>query len=374
MGNRPRLRDDLRELEGYHSPQVEVAVRLNTNESPYSPPAEFVAAWTDEIARFPLHRYPDRGANALRAGLAESLSQPAGRLFCANGSNEVLQTIMLAYGGPGRRALVFEPTYALHAHISRITGTGVVEGERDEVFRLDPDAVTVAIDEHRPDVVFLCSPNNPTGIVDSPATVRAAVDALDANGGGLLVVDEAYGEFAPWSALELVSDDVALVVSRTYSKVWSMAAVRLGFCIAPSWLVDDLDKVVLPYHLSVPTQIAGRLALQWGQEMAARVEALVHERQRLVARMTAIGGMTVFESGANFVLFRPEPGAGGAPTDGSNPVADSGQHLWEALLGKGVLVRNFARWPRTDGCLRVTVGTPEEDDAFLSALEEILEP
>ena len=142
--------------------------------------------------------------------------------------------------------------------------------------------------------------------------------------------------------------------------------------IAPSWLVDDLDKVVLPYHLSVPTQIAGRLALGWQQEMADRVEALVNERRRLVERMAVIPGMTVFESGANFVLFRPGAGAGGFPTNGANPVADAGQHLWEALLAKGVLVRNFARWPRTDGCLRVTIGTPEEDDAFLTALEGIL--
>jgi histidinol-phosphate aminotransferase len=366
LGHRPAVRDDLQALEGYHSPQVAVAVRLNTNESPYAPPPEFVDAWLEELRAVPLHRYPDRAARALRDALGAHLGQPAGRIFCANGSNEVLQTMLLTYGGPGRRALVFEPTYALHSHISRITGTEVVAAERRSDFTLAPEAVAARIAEHRPDVVFLCSPNNPTGIVEGEAVIEAALAAIVGARRGLLVVDEAYGEFAPRSALGLVDDERPLVVARTYSKVWSMAALRLGFCVAPSWLVEQLEHVVLPYHLSMPTQTAGRLALAWQQEMKDRVEALVGERERLVERLTALPGLTVFPTGANFVLVRAEPRPGEAADD-------AGQRVWEDLLARGVLVRNFARWPRTAGCLRITVGTPEEDEAFLAALEEVLE-
>ena len=364
-GHRPAVRDDLQALEGYHSPQVSVAVRLNTNESPFAPPPEFVDAWVEELRAFPLHRYPDRAARGLREELGRHLGQPAARIFCANGSNEVLQTLLLTYGGPGRTALMFEPTYALHSHISRITGTGVVGVDRRPDFTVEPSEVADAIATHRPDVVFLCSPNNPTGIVESAATIDAAVGAIAANGRGLLVVDEAYGEFAPRSALGLVDDERPLVVARTYSKVWSMAALRLGFCVAPDWLVAELENVVLPYHLSVPTQSAGRLALAYQDEMKTRVEALVSERERLVQRMAVHPGLEIFPSGANFVLIRPPARAG-------EDRVDAGLRVWNGLLERGVLVRNFAAWPRTPGCLRITVGTRDEDDAFLGALEEVL--
>jgi len=363
--HRPAVRDDLQALEGYHSPQVSVAVRLNTNESPFGPPPEFVDAWVEELRAFPLHRYPDRAARALREELGHHLGQPPGRIFCANGSNEVLQTLLLTYGGPGRTALMFEPTYALHAHISRVTGTGVVAVDRRPDFSVEPAAVARHIAEHRPDVVFLCSPNNPTGIVESDETIGAALEAIGANARGLLVVDEAYGEFAPRSALGLVDGDRPLVVARTYSKVWSMAALRLGFCVAPEWLVAELENVVLPYHLSVPTQSAGRLALAYRDEMKRRVESLVGERERLVERMAVHPGLQIFPSGANFVLIRPPA------RPGEDPV-DAGLRVWTGLLERGVLVRNFAAWPHTRGCLRITVGTRDEDDVFLAALEEVL--
>jgi histidinol-phosphate aminotransferase len=350
---RPRLRDDLSELAGYHSPQVDVSVRLNTNESPYPPPPAFMEAWRTEVAAIPFHRYPDRAAGGLRTALGGFLGQPAGRLFCANGSNEVLQTLLLAFGGPGRRAAVFEPSYVLHSHIARVTGTGVVVGERDSGFHLDPDAVRRLLVDQRPEVVFLTSPNNPTGMVEDRETLEMVLEHAP----GLVVVDAAYAEFSPWSAVDLVDDERPLVVVRTYSKVWSMAALRLGFCVAPAWLVADLEKVVLPYHLSLATQLAGTLALQYRDERAARVEAIVAERERLSAALAGLDGVTVHPSGANFVLFRP-PGDGHA--------------TWEALLAKGVLVRDFSRWPRLEGCLRVTVGRPEENDAFVTALKEVL--
>jgi histidinol-phosphate aminotransferase len=351
-------RDDLVALDGYHSPQLEVDVRLNTNESPYPPPREFVDRWLGALAEVPLHRYPDRAARLLREGLASHHGQRVDRVFCANGSNEVLQTLLLTYGGAGRRALVFEPTYALHSHIAHICGTAVLTAERTDDFTVSPTEAGMLIAAERPEVVFLCSPNNPTGTVESRATVEALLAALVDHGPGLLVVDEAYGEFADWSALELVADDVPLVVVRTYSKVWSMAALRLGFCVAPPAIVQELDKVVLPYHLSSATQLAGTTALDFDAAMRERVAALVAERHRLASALARLPGLTVYPSGANFVLVRP--------------VGD-GHAVWERLVARGVLVRDFSRRPRLEGCLRITVGTVEENDAVLDALREVLE-
>ncbi|HEY3830922.1 MAG TPA: histidinol-phosphate transaminase [Acidimicrobiia bacterium] len=355
-GRLPQPRDDLRELEGYHSPQLDVHVRLNTNESPYAPPVEFVDRWLGAVRDAELHRYPDRGAVSLRAAIAKQLDQPADRVFCANGSNEVLQTILLTYGGPGRNALIFEPTYALHSHIARITSTGVLDHERGDDFHIDVDAAVARVRAERPAVVFVCSPNNPTGTVEPQSTVRALVDAV-AEHRGLLVVDEAYGEFADNTAIDLISDARPLVVVRTYSKVWSLAATRLGFCVAPPAIVAELEKVVLPYHLSVATQLAGTVALDFRDAMLERVAGLVEERGRVFAQLAARGDVEVFPSGANFILMRPH--------------ADS-HTVWSALVERGVLVRDFSRWPRVEGCLRVTIGTPDENRAFLEALDGVL--
>src|SRR4051812_14656425 len=234
-GKRVQPRDDLRALDGYHSPQVDVAVRLNTNESPYSPPAEFVARYSTALAEIDWNRYPDRGAEDLRDALGAFLGQPRQRLLCANGSNEVLQTLLLTYGGAGRRALMFEPTYALHAQIARTTATEIVAGERAADYSIDVGPAAALMRATQPSVVFVCSPNNPTGTIESKETVEQLL-AVASETGSLLVVDEAYGEFAPWSAIELVDDDRPLVVVRTYSKVWSLAAVRLGFAVGPHWV------------------------------------------------------------------------------------------------------------------------------------------
>jgi histidinol-phosphate aminotransferase len=354
---RPEPRDDLRALEGYHSPQVDVQVRLNTNESPYPPPAAFVDRYAESLRAVDWHRYPDRGARALRDKLGAFLGQPPARLLCGNGSNEVLQTLLLTYGGAGRRALMFEPTYALHAQIARGTGTEVVAGERGAGYEIDATAGAALIARERPAVVFVCSPNNPTGTVESRETIEALLDAADAVG-AVLVVDEAYGEFAPWSALELVDESRSLVVVRTYSKVWSLAAVRLGFAVAPTWMIGELEKVLLPYNLSVPTQIAGTIALEFVDEMKARVAALVEERGRLLAALSEMDGIEVCPSGANFLLFRV--------------TKNDAHECWKRLLEHDVLVRDFSSWPRVEGSLRVTVGTPDENDAFLAAMREEL--
>ncbi|HEY8092860.1 MAG TPA: aminotransferase class I/II-fold pyridoxal phosphate-dependent enzyme, partial [Acidimicrobiales bacterium] len=326
------IRDDLESLQGYHSPQVSVAVRLNTNESPEPPPAAWRDALAAELSRLQWHRYPDRDARELRAAIGESHGVPAEQVFAANGSNEVLQTLLLAFAGPGRQVATFEPTYQLHAHIARLTGATVTEGERRDDFTLDLAEVRRVIIAAQPTVTFLCSPNNPTGLVEPEATVREVLDLVP----GLLVVDEAYGQFAPWSAMGLVDEDRPLVVTRTYSKTWSMAAARLGYLVGPAWLVAELGKVALPYHLDAAKQIAGRLALQFANEMDARVEQIIGERERVAAALARLP-LDVVPSGANFILFRP--------------INMPGRQVWQELLDRSILIRDCSGWPRLTDCL-----------------------
>ena len=348
-----KVRDDLDQLEGYHSPQVDVAVRLNTNESPYPPPAAWQDAFAEEVKRIQFQRYPDREATALRAAIGDQHGVGPECVLAANGSNEVIQAVCLAFGGAGRSAAVFKPTYLMHSHIARITGTTVVEGERGPDFSLDLDEVERVVSAHAPAITFLCSPNNPTGRLEPPE----AVDRLLGLTRGLVVVDEAYGQFAPRSAIEQIADDRPLVVVRTFSKTWSMAAARLGYLVGPAEIVRALEGVLLPYHLDTVKQAAGRLALRYKTEMEERVASIVEERGRLVAGLSDLA-VDVWPSAANFILFRPQAGDGDA--------------VWQGLLDRSVLVRNCASWPRLEGCLRVTVGTPEENDAFLAALAEVL--
>jgi histidinol-phosphate aminotransferase len=358
-------------MEGYHSPQLDVDVRLNTNESPEPPPAAWVARAGSLAGDIDWHRYPDRSAVALRSAIGQLHGVGPEQVFVANGSNEVLQCLLLAYGGPDRCAALWEPTYALHAHISRLTGTEVVSGERAADFSLDVAAVERTIAAHRPSVAFLCSPNNPTGMVDPPSVIQAVLDAVSAVD-GLLVVDEAYGQFAEHSALALIDEQAPLVVTRTFSKTWAMAGARLGYLVGPSPVVEQCWKVALPYHLDAYKQALGVSALAHVAEMEGRVARLVAERERLVAAMEALG-LHVWPSGANFVLFRP---AGSAPADASaaTDAAADGDRVWAALVDQGVLVRNCSSWPRLAGCLRATVGTPAENDALVAALGRVLAP
>jgi len=354
MSALPPVRPDLELTEGYHSPQVDAEVRLNTNESPFPPPA----AWSEELlaalAEVSFNRYPDRPATELRAAIAELHAVTPAEVFCANGSNEVLQSVLLAYGGPGRRACMFEPTYALHSHISRIVGTEVVRGQRAENFLISVPEAMALLRETKPDVTFLCSPNNPTGRVEPRPTVEAIVDAAP----GLVIVDEAYGQFAPWTALSLRGPTrPGLVVSRTFSKTWAMAGARLGYLIADPQVVEACEAVVLPYHLSAQTQLAGLLALRHQDEMEARVALISEERGRVAAALSDLA-VESWPSDANFILFRP--------------VHEEAEQVWKGLLEHSVLVRNCAGWDGLPDCLRVTIGTPDENDRFLNALKECL--
>ena len=347
------LRDDLGDLEGYHSPQVDVAVRLNTNESPYPPPDAWRAALLDELASLPFHRYPDRQAAELRQAIAKIHGVGPEQVLGANGYNEVIQAVCLAFGGPGRAAAVFRPTYLMHSHIARITGTPVVEGDRDADYALDMGEVERVVGGEQAAITFLCSPNNPTGMLEPPE----AIERVLALGRGLVVVDEAYGQFSPRSAIEQVRDGRPLVVVRTYSKTWSMAAARLGYLVGPADLISAVEGVLLPYHLDAMKQAAGRLALRFQSEMEARVAMIVEERGRLTTALSQLS-VDMWPSAANFILFRPR--------------AKDGEKVWEELVERSVLVRNCTSWPRLEGCLRVTVGTATENSAFLSALGEVL--
>ncbi|MGQ0465951.1 MAG: histidinol-phosphate transaminase [Sporichthyaceae bacterium] len=348
------LREDLRGRTAYGAPQLDVPVRLNTNENPYPPSAALAADLAAAVgaAATSLNRYPDRDAMALRRELAAYLGHDLteDQIWAANGSNEILQQILMAFGGAGRVALGFEPSYTMHRLIAQATGTGWVSGYREGDFTLDADNVLAQIAAHAPAVVFLTSPNNPTGTSLPLEVVEAVYAATD----GVVVVDEAYAEFArdgvP-SALTLLPGRPRLVVSRTMSKAFAMAGLRLGYLAADPRLVECLLLVRLPYHLSELTQVAARVALRHHADLLGKVNALRLERDRVVDELRA-EGFDVVPSDANFVLF------GGF---------DDAAVVWQGLLDQGVLIRDVG----LPGMLRVTVGLPEENDAFLDALRKL---
>lgn len=356
------LRPDLRGRSAYGAPQIEVPVALNTNENSYPVPEVVAAAMTSavqECARG-LNRYPDREFTALREALAAYLSrsgtalEPA-QVWAGNGSNEVLLHLLQAFGGPGRTALGFTPAYSMHPIITTTTGTGWVDGVRGVAgggaFDLDVTSAVAQVREHRPDVVFLCSPNNPTGTALGLDVVEAVHDET----GGLVVVDEAYAEFArpgTPSALTLLAGRPRLVVTRTMSKAFALAGGRLGYLAGDPALVDALRLVRMPYHLSTPTQAVALAALAHADLMLETVGVVKAQRDRIVTALTAMG-LDPVPSDANFVLF------GG--------LADS-RATWQALLDRGVLVRDVG----IEHYLRVTAGTPQETTAFLDALAEIV--
>jgi histidinol-phosphate aminotransferase len=349
------IRDDLRGQSPYGAPQLDVAVRLNTNENSYPLPDAVVDAIGKAVHAElrDLNRYPDRDAVALRTDLAGYLGHglTTANLWAANGSNEVQQQLLQAFAGPGRTALGFGPSYSMHPLLAAGTGTRWIGALRDPDFGLTPDSAVAQLRQHDPDLVFLCSPNNPTGTVLDPAVVDAVLAATR----GMVIVDEAYAEFArpgTPSALALLPDHPRLVVTRTMSKAFGFAGGRLGYLAADTAVVDAVQLVRLPYHLSALTQAAARAALAHRDALLATVDAIKQERDRIVSVLRG-RGVRVADSDANFVLFQ---------------VGVDQRVAWRALLDRGVLVRDVG----LPGWLRVTAGTPEETDAFLSSAEEIL--
>lgn len=364
LGSLP-LRDDLRDRSPYGAPVIDVPVRLNVNENSFAVPAEVTAEIHARIADITasLNRYPDREFSGLRDLLAgyltgvvrgegaADLAITPDMVWAANGSNEVLFHILQAFGGPGRTVLGFTPSYSMHPLITRSTGADWVEVPRGEGFAITAEAARRAIDEHDPDVVFLCTPNNPTGNRTPLDVIEAVCDAAR----GIVIVDEAYAEFAGpdfQSALALLPGRPRLVVSRTMSKAFAFAGARVGYAAADPALIDGLRLVRMPYHLSTLTQAAAEAALQHPDALLAGVHELSRQRDRMVEELRALG-FDVIESDANFVLF--------------SGVSDPSL-LWQRLVDRGVLIRDVG----IPGSLRVNAGTPEETTAFLTAVGDIL--
>jgi histidinol-phosphate aminotransferase len=354
------VRDELRGKSPYGAPQLDVPVRLNTNENPYPLPEPLVERITERVreAARNLNRYPDRDAVELRTELAKYLTKTGGHpvglenVWAANGSNEVIQQLLQTFGGPGRTAIGFEPSYSMHALIARGTGTGWISGPRDEDFTIDVAAAEKAIAEHRPDVVFVTTPNNPTGNAVAPEAVLALYEAAQAAKPSMVILDEAYIEFSHGrSLLPLLADRPHLVVSRTMSKAFGAAGLRLGYLAAHPAVVDAVQLVRLPYHLSAITQATALAALEHTDTLLKYVEQLKSERDRLVGELRATG-YDVTESDANFIQF--------------GRFEDS-RTAWRKILDRGVLVRDNG----VPGWLRVTAGTPAENDAFLDAVRDL---
>src|ERR1700722_6818596 len=355
---RAPIRSDLAGRRPYGAPQLDVPVRLNTNENPYPPSDALVADITAAAGRAAagLNRYPDRDAVALRAALARYLGHglTTASTWAANGSNEIIQQLLQAFGGPGRSALGFEPSYSMPPIIAQTTSTRWIphpREPREPDLRIDPDTALAAIDRHQPDVVFIPSPNNPTGT----AQPLAVIEAIAARAPGMVVVDEAYAEFArdpDASALALLPRCPRLVVVRTMSKAFALAGGRLGYLAADPAVVEALLLVRLPYHLSSLTQAAALAALRHSGELLASVEAIRSERDAVVSWLRE-AGLVVADSDANFVLF--------------GRFADR-RAVWQGLLARGVLVREFG----PPDWLRVSVGTPEDMAAFRAALAAVL--
>ncbi len=357
----PPLRDALVGEEPYGAPQVDVPVQLNTNENPYGPSAAAAADIAASVlaAASDLNRYPDREASELREALAEYLNSDGGRgltrerVWAANGSNEVMLQLLQAFGGPGRRALSFAPTYSMYPEYARDSLTEWVAGRRESDFSLDLAAAREMVLEQQPAVVLVPSPNNPTGTALPPEAVALLCEAA---GNGIVVIDEAYGEFrragVP-SALEMLDEHRNLVVTRTMSKAFALAGARLGYLAAAPEVVDALRVVRLPYHLSAVTQATALAALRHAPELLGKVDELRAERDALVVWLRE-QGFRVADSDANFVLF--------------GTFADR-HATWQALLERGVLIRETG----PEGWLRVSVGTPDEMIEFKNALLAVME-
>jgi histidinol dehydrogenase len=353
----PPLRADLAGRSPYGAPQVNARARLNTNENPYPPSPELVADIAGAVmtAAAGLNRYPDRDAMALRGDLANYLGHglKPEQVWAANGSNEVIQQLLQAYGGPGRSALGFEPSYSMHPIIAKTTCTGWVSAARSEDFSVDAERALAALAEFKPDLIFLTSPNNPTGT----AMPLSVIERVCEHATGMVVVDEAYREFAKdkaGTALGLLPRYPRLVVVRTMSKAFALAGARVGYLAADRRVVDGLQVVRLPYHLSAMTQATARAALAHADELLARVSVLCAARDELIGWLRA-RGLRAADSDTNFVMF-------GTFSDRHS--------VWQALLDRGVLVREVG----PPGWLRVTIGTDDELDEFRSALDEVLAP
>jgi len=353
------LREPLKPMSPYGAPQVAASAQLNTNENPFAPSTALVATITKRVAEVSatLNRYPDRDAIALRAGLAKYITAQTGIFFdvadlwAANGSNEIIQSIFLAFGRES--ALGFTPSYSMHPLIAKVTSVNWLEGKRRDDHSLDVTVAAQQVLTSKPTLTFITTPNNPTGSVVKISEIVELAKAT-ASVGGLLVVDEAYAEFSSEaSAVTLIAQYPNVIVIRTMSKAFAFAGARLGYLIADPAVIDALQLVRLPYHLSAITQAVAEVALSFADELLAGVDTLIAQREVVQAGLTNLG-LAITPSAANFLLF-----------GGFNQPADQ---IWQKLLDRGILIRDVGLL----GQLRVTIGTAAENQAFLTALTEVL--
>ena len=346
------VRPDLEGIAPYVSPQLPARYRMNTNETPYPPPEALVEEVAEGLKGVALNRYPDRDATDLFAAISNHVSWPREGLWIANGSNEIFMHLFLAFGGRERSVLLFEPTYALHSLIPRIGNTRVLQALRTEDFTIDLDDALETIERESPEVVIVCSPNNPTGMCEPLDVVTKLVE----NAAGIVVVDEAYIEFTDpaKSVRPMLEEHDNLVLVKTFSKAWRLAGVRIGYMLAAPGLIEALARVRLPYHLSAITQLVGVAAIKHATQTLELVQAITAERDRISEGLAA-AGIKHYPSDANYVLFE----------------VDDPDRVWQDLFDRGVLVRNYPGNEALSRCLRVTAGLPEETDAFLTALSEV---
>ena len=349
---RPEPRPDLEDLPPYRSSETAGGrIFLHANENPYPLPREITDELLEAAAALELNRYPS-DPHELRAELATYAGVDPSWVWLGDGSNEVLLQACLAFGGPGRTALVFEPTYVMHHRQARMAGTDVAVARRRPDFSIDVDDALRTIERVAPHVVFVCSPNNPTGTLTSSEDVRRIADAAP----GLVLVDEAYFEFSGVTLVPYLTEHPNVVVVRTLSKAFRLAGVRLGYGIASPDVLAWMQRVRMPYAQSAFTLLAATIVLRHREKILQRVEGIITERDRVSGRLAGLGGVDVFDGAANFVFFRH---------------ARAGD-LVSGLAARGIVIRDFGHLEGCENCLRVTAGTPEENDAFLEATAALL--
>lgn len=348
------IKPAVRELRAYSLSPHRASVKINQNENPWDIPENVKAETLRRLNERRWSRYPEFVATSLQETLAEFFSWKTDGVIAGNGSNELIQALLMVSVEPGKYVLISEPTFALYRQVTTVLGGQVISVPLSTTFEFDVSALLKAIQENKPEVVILCSPNNPTGSSIADGDLRRLLQAAS----GLVVIDEAYHEFAAHSVVPLLNDFPNLVVLRTFSKAMGLAGMRIGYLLAAPELVTEIRKALLPYNLNVFSQTVAEVAVEmYESELKPRVKAIITERERLFAQLNAIQGLEPVASQANFMIVRTTV----------EPV-----RLFEELLARDILVRDVSGYPMLKDYFRFNVGTPRENDQLIKALKEIM--
>ncbi len=348
-----KIKPGVRALRAYTLSPDRAQVKMNQNENPWDAPARIKEEARRRLEDRRWSRYPDFVPASLHERLAAFAGWPADGIIAGNGSNELIQALLMVTVGVGKRVLITEPTFALYRQISSVLGGEVVSVPLTSQLNYDVEALQAAVTDLQPDVTIICTPNNPTGCVLDDDDLRALLKATD----GLVVIDEAYHEFAEHSVVPLLRDHQNLVVLRTFSKAMALAALRVGYLLASPELAREIGKAVLPYNLNAISQTAAEVAVEmYEAELRPLVRSIIGERERLYGALSKINGLTPVSSHANFMVVRST----------MNP-----KRVFAELLNRNILIRDVSGYPMLSQYFRVSVGTPEENDLLLRALAEI---